>query len=55
MVDGQHSTLWANNGPVLIVDSASVTLKNLRIEVTVTQEMDRPVPSLRTNYKDTKA
>ena len=30
VVDGQHSTLWANNGPVLIVDSASVTLKNLR-------------------------
>ena len=54
VVDGQHSTLWANNGPVLIVDSASVTLKNLRIEVTGTQEVDHPVPSLRTNYKDTK-
>lgn len=54
VVDGQHSTLWANSGPVLVVDSASVTLKNLRIEVTGCQEKDHPVTSLRSNYKDTK-
>lgn len=54
IVDGQYSTLWANNGPVLIVNSASVTLKNLRIEVTGNQERDHPVPSLRSNYTDTK-
>lgn len=54
VVDGQRSTLWANNGPVLIVDSASVTLKNLRIEVTGAQEKDHPAASLRSNYEDTK-
>ncbi len=54
VVDGQHSTLWANNGPVLVVDSASVTLKNLRIEVTGSQEQDHPATSLRSNYEDTR-
>lgn len=54
VVDGQHSTLWANSGPVLIVDSASVTLKNLRIEVTGSQAKDHPVTSLRSNYADTR-
>lgn len=54
VLDGQNSTLWANNGPVLIVDSASVTLKNLRIEVTGNHGNDQAVVSLRSNYTDTK-
>lgn len=54
VVDGQRSTLWANSGPVLIVDAASVTLKNLRIEVTGTQDRDRPTATLLSHYADTK-
>lgn len=34
VIDGCQSTLWANNGPVLIVSVPNVTVKNLRVEVT---------------------
>ena len=34
VIDGCDSTIWANSGPVVVVTSASVTLKNLRIEIT---------------------
>lgn len=54
LIDGQHSTIWANNGPVVIVDSASVTLKNLRIEVTGSHEKGQSALSLKLNYQDTK-
>ena len=54
VVDGQHSTIWANSGPVVIVDSTSVTLKNLRIEVTGSQEKDHPAVSLKLNHQGTK-
>ena len=53
VIDGQRATLWANKGPVLIVDSGAVTLKNLRIEVTGAQESDGPA-ALRSNYGDTR-
>ncbi|MCK5720429.1 MAG: hypothetical protein KAH84_10850 [Thiomargarita sp.] len=33
-IDGQGSTLWALQGPVLYIDVPNVTLKNLNIEVT---------------------
>lgn len=33
VVDGAKSTLWANRGPVLIIQSPNVTVKNLRVEV----------------------
>lgn len=54
VVDGQHSTIWANCGPVVIVDSPSVTLKNLRIEVTGSQEKEHPAVSLKLNHPGTK-
>lgn len=54
LIDGQHSTIWANNGPVVIVDSSGVTLKNLRIEVTGSHEKELPAISLKLNYQDTK-
>ena len=54
VVDGQHSTIWANCGPVVIVDSPSVTLKNLRIEVTGSQEKEHPAVSLKLNHQGTK-
>ncbi|MDE5945944.1 MAG: TerD family protein [Oscillospiraceae bacterium] len=34
ILDGSMSTLWASEGPVLIVKSSGVTIKNIRIEVT---------------------
>lgn len=34
VIDGQMSTLWAEVGPVLVIDAKAVTIKNLRIEVT---------------------
>ena len=33
-IDGQGATLWAHKGPVVIIQSEGVTLKNMRIEVT---------------------
>ena len=54
VVDGQHSTIWTNCGPVVIVDSAAVTLKNLRIEVTGSQEKEHPAVSLKLNHQGTK-
>jgi len=33
-LDGQGATLWAHKGPVLIIQSDGVTVKNLKIEVT---------------------
>lgn len=54
VLDGQKSTLWANEGPVLIVDSPYVTLKNIRIEVTGRNEDEQKQVSLKLNNKDTK-
>ncbi len=54
VIDGRQSTIWAKCGPVVIVDSASVTLKNLRIEVTGSQEKDHPAVSLKLNHPGTK-
>lgn len=34
VIDGCQSTLWATNGPVLVVSAPNVTIKNLRVEVT---------------------
>lgn len=54
VVDGQHSTIWADSGPVVTVDAASVTLKNLRIEVTGSRDLLRPPVSLKLNRRDTQ-
>lgn len=41
VVDGGMSTLWANSSPVLIIQSAGVTVKNLRVEVTGETDVSR--------------
>lgn len=33
-IDGSHATLWADQGPVLVIDAPGVTVKDLRVEVT---------------------
>lgn len=53
VIDGQCSTIWANSGPVVTVNSASVTLKNLRIEVTGSQDKEHPPISLKLTHPDT--
>ncbi len=53
VVDGCMSTLWANKGPVLVVDADGVTVKNLRVEVTGELEDEKSGISIKTNYPDT--
>lgn len=33
VIDGGHSTLWASSGPVLVIESPGVTVRNLRVEI----------------------
>lgn len=33
-IDGSHATLWADRGPVLVIEAPGVTVRNLRVEVT---------------------
>lgn len=51
VVDGGMSTLWASNGPTLLIDAPSVTIKNLRIEVA--GGMGQTGIAVQTNYPDT--
>ncbi|MCI9121079.1 MAG: hypothetical protein HFG00_06075 [Oscillibacter sp.] len=37
VLDGGGSTLWAMTGPVLVVESPGVTVRNLRVEITEAQ------------------
>ena len=52
-IDGHDSTIWANSGPVVVVNSDQVSLKNLRIELTGSGGGDSGV-SLRLNARDTR-
>ena len=54
VIDGCHSTLWANSGPVLIVSSSNVTIKNLRIEVIGEQVSRDSFIAIKTNDPYTK-
>lgn len=36
-IDGGGATLWAARGPVLVIDAPGVTVRNLRVEVTGTE------------------
>lgn len=54
IIDGCHSTLWANKGPVLIVSSQNVTIKNLRIEVTSATANDEENIAIKTGDLNTK-
>ena len=40
-LDGCGATLWADGGPVLVIEAAGVTVKNLRVEVTGTETGSR--------------
>lgn len=52
-IDGAKSTLWSNNGPVLIINSPGVTIKNLRVEYTGPRsENDSPIV-IKTSAPDT--
>lgn len=52
-INGHNSTIWAGTGPVVTVNSPSVTLKNLRIELTGTGATDDSKVSLNLNASDT--
>lgn len=54
VIDGCQSTLWANNGPVLIVAAPNVMLKNLRIEVTGSPTDENARIAMKTNDPNTK-
>src|SRR5215217_8338858 len=41
VLDGQGSTIWALNGPVISCQAAGVTLRNLRLEVTGASDTNR--------------
>lgn len=54
VVDGSASTLFAAQGPVLLVQSPGVTVKNLRVEITgPLTEQGAPI-AIRTDFPDTK-
>lgn len=53
VIDGGMSTLWAEKGPVLTVDAAGVTVKNLRVEVTGALNGPKTSVAVQTNYLDT--
>ena len=54
IIDGCHSTLWANTGPVLVVCSSNVTIKNLRIEVIGLPPDDASCIAIKTEDPNTK-
>lgn len=53
IIDGHNSTIWAGTSPVVCVNSASVTLKNLRIEIVGTSTAEDAKVSLKLNTADT--
>lgn len=53
-IDGSKSTLWANNGPVLIINSTGVTVKNLRVECTGQRNNNESPVAITTSANDTK-
>ena len=54
VVDGAKSTLWSNNGPILIINSTGVTIKNLRVEYTGQRTETVPPVAITTSDPDTK-
>ena len=54
IVDGKMATLWAPSGPVLIIDSPNVVIKNLRVEVTGSADNGDALIAIATNQQDTK-
>ena len=54
VIDGGHSTLWANEGPVLSITVPNVTIKNLCIEVTGSQADEGARIAIKTIDPNTK-
>lgn len=54
VIDGGHSTLWANNGPVLSITVPNVVVKNLRIEVTGSPTSEEARIAIKTSDINTK-
>lgn len=54
VIDGCKSTLWANNGPVLVITAPNVTVKNLRIEVTGNPADEQQRIAVKTSDPNTK-
>lgn len=53
VIDGGMSTLWADQGPVLLIDSPGVTVKNLRVEVTGAANTPDARVAIQTGHPDT--
>lgn len=53
IIDGSMSTVWSEFGPVIIVDSEDVVIKNLRVETTGNIESS-PYVAIETKYDDTR-
>jgi stress response protein SCP2 len=53
-VNGNSTTLWAKKGPVLVIDSTGVIIKNLRIEITEQNQNPDYFTSLISNASDAK-
>ena len=54
VVEGNGSTLWAKKGPVLVVESGGVTVRNLRIELTEQAAAREERTALKTSHGDTR-
>ena len=52
-IEGHHSTIWVSSGPAVVVNSPSVSLRNLRIEITGGGNEDNSNVSLCLNTGDT--
>lgn len=53
-IDGAKSTLWSNNGPILVINSTGVTIKNLRVEYTGQCTENNPPIAITTSDPNTK-
>lgn len=53
VIDGQMSTIWSEKGPVLIIDSDGVIIKNVRIEITDLPSNSMSSIAIQSNYPDT--
>lgn len=54
LVDGRKSTLWAQEGPVLVVSAPNVTIRNLRVEVTGIPAGGEAGTAIKTDNPDTR-
>lgn len=53
VIDGGNATLWAQEGPVLSIESAGVTIQNLRIEIAGTPSEEGSKTAVQSSAGDT--